>query len=387
MSYAENRRIIDVDSHVIELDDFLSSAANPQERALLPRMDAQNELLVSESAMTRAREHFERRQSDPETMAKFEAGVQDVSKSGWSRLGAFDPAERSHTLDVFGYELQWILPTFSFHQIAHEKDPKVVANGARVLNRAMGNFCAHDERLFGIGYAPLSVGPEEASAIIDEGFAAGVHTFMIDTNEPDPNARSFTHPDFDAVWARFDAANVPIVVHVAVNGHYEPISPSFRNNGRGTTPHVGDIPEGAIGIVGMNNSAELFLSAMLIDGVFDRHPGLKAISMEHGATWVPSWLQTLDFAARALKHSGAAGTKPSDVIRERVKFSPFAGEPVGWIIDQLGPEMLVYASDYPHPEGTRDPIRKFEAEMTECDEATMHAFYYGNMASWMGLAD
>jgi predicted TIM-barrel fold metal-dependent hydrolase len=386
MPYAGNRRIIDVDSHVIELDDFLSNAARPGELDLLPRMDSQTELPVSEAAMARAREHFERRQSDPATMAKFEASVLDVSKSGWSRLGAFDPKERSHTLDVFGYELQWILPTFSFHQIAHEKDPKVLANGARVLNRAMGGFCADDERLFGIGYAPFSLGPEEVGAIIDEGFAAGVHTFMIDTNEPDPKARSFMHPDFDPVWARFQAANVPAVLHVAVNGDYDPISPSFRNHGKEAAPHVGDIPEGLIGIVGMNNSAELFLSAMVFDGVFERHPGLKAISMEHGATWVPSWLHTLDFAARALKRQGPDPKKPSDVIRERVKFAPFAGEPVGWIIDQVGPELLVYASDYPHPEGTRNPIEKFEAEMAECDEETMQAFYYGNMASVMGLS-
>ena len=33
MSYAETRRIIDVDSHVIELDDFLINAARPDERA------------------------------------------------------------------------------------------------------------------------------------------------------------------------------------------------------------------------------------------------------------------------------------------------------------------------------------------------------------------
>ena len=135
----------------------------------------------------------------------------------------------------------------------------------------------------------------------------------------------------------------------------------------------------------MNNSAELFLSAMIFDGVFERHPGLRAISMEHGATWVPSWLHTLDFAARALKRLKPDMKRPSDIVRERIKFAPFAGEPIGWIIDQIGPEMLVYASDYPHPEGTSDPIRKFEAAMTDCDEATSHAFYYGNMAELMGL--
>jgi predicted TIM-barrel fold metal-dependent hydrolase len=47
--------------------------------------------------------------------------------------------------------------------------------------------------------------------------------------------------------------------------------------------------------------------------------------------------------------------------------------------------MLVFASDYPHPEGTSDPIRKFEATMTDCNKQTMDAFYYGNMANLMGL--
>ena len=60
-------------------------------------------------------------------------------------------------------------------------------------------------------------------------------------------------------------------------------------------------------------------------------------------------------------------------------------EPDAGIIENVGPEMLVYASDYPHPEGTSDPIRKFEAEVKECDQKTMEAFYYGNMAEWLGL--
>ena len=49
----------------------------------------------------------------------------------------------------------------------------------------------------------------------------------------------------------------------------------------------------------------------------------------------------------------------------------FAGEPVGWIIDNIGPDMLVFASDYPHPEGTSNPIAKFERTMENCDQLTM----------------
>ena len=46
MSYAENRKIIDADSHVIELDDFLHLAASEADKSLIPSMDSQNQLPV-----------------------------------------------------------------------------------------------------------------------------------------------------------------------------------------------------------------------------------------------------------------------------------------------------------------------------------------------------
>ena len=69
----------------------------------------------------------------------------------------------------------------------------------------------------------------------------------------------------------------------------------------------------------------------------------------------------------------------------RDSFAPFAGEPIGWLIEQLGPEMLCFASDYPHPEGSSDPISKFEATMGEVDPAEAEAFYAGNMEKFLKL--
>lgn len=381
MTYAGDRRIIDVDSHVIELPNFLHDAAEPAARALLPAMADQTELPVQQEGLERGLALFAKRQSDPETMAKFESQMMKVHPNGWSRLGAFDPGERSHALDLMGFEQQWILPTFSFHQIAHVDDPAVLAAGARSLNRALSGFCAHDERLKPIGYVPLSLGPDEAGAIFDEGLAAGCFTFAIDTNEPDPKARSFTHPDFDPIWARFQEAGRPFVVHVAINGHYEAVSKSFNNNGLGSIAFAGDAPSSAIGFVAIGNSAELFLSAMILDGVFERHPGLRGVSMEHGAFWVPSWLRALDFTAHSLKRIRSFSRPPSEVAQERLRFAPFVGEPIDWIIENVGPEMLVFATDYTHPEGGTDPIAKFEKTLAGCDPRTLQRFYYDNIAS------
>ena len=385
MSYAQHRKIIDADSHVIELDDFLHAVADEEHKDLIPLMSSQKELPVVEAGLARGRELFEKRQKDPETMAKFEEAILDNTKSGWNRLGAFDSAERSHALDLFGYSIQWVLPTFSFHQIAHTEDLDVLDAGSRTLNKAMANFCKTDERLKAIGYLPLQLGPKKALEIMKQGFEDGCYSFMIDTNEPNDKNISFTHPDFDPIWNLFVKKKSPFVVHVAVNGHYKAVSESFKNNGKTELELGGDAPAGELGLMTINSSAELFLSAMIFDGVFERHPELKGISMEHGAFWLPSWLKALDYTASLFKRKRDFKELPSETARRHLKVSPFAGEPVGWIIENVGPEMLVYASDYPHPEGTSDPIRKFEATMTDCDEETMNAFYHGNMEDLMGI--
>lgn len=385
MSYAQHRKIIDADSHVIELDDFLSSAATEEDKVFIPEMSSQKELPVVQAGLDRGRELLKKRQEDPSVMKKFEESILDNTKSGWNRIGAFDSKERSRALDIFGYSMQLVLSTFSFHQIAHSNDSEVLEKGSRTLNRAMGSFCSSDDRLKAIGYIPLQLGPDKALDIMKQGFEDGCYSFMIDTNEPSDESLSFTHPDFDPIWKAFSDAKAPFVVHVAVNGHYKAVPQSFKNNGKTELELGGDAPAGELGLMTINNSAEIFLSAMIFDGVFERHPNLKGISMEHGAFWLPSWLKALDYTASLFKRKREFNELPSEVAKRHLKVSPFAGEPIGWIIENIGPNMLVYASDYPHPEGTSDPIRKFEATMTNCDEATMNAFYHGNMEELMDI--
>ena len=81
MSYAENRKIIDADSHVIELDDFLHLAASEADKSLIPSMDSQNQLPVVQAGLDRGRELFNKRQSDPEVLSKFDDLILDNSKS------------------------------------------------------------------------------------------------------------------------------------------------------------------------------------------------------------------------------------------------------------------------------------------------------------------
>lgn len=388
MNYAGARKIIDADSHIIELDDLLTNFASPEDRHLIPPMMDQKHLTADQKAHDRGKELFEKRSKNPEMSAKFESTLMDNKISGWNRFGAFDPTERSKAMDIWGYKRQLVLPTFTYHQVGHAKETDVMVAGASALNRAMANFCSHDPRLRAIGYIPLRAGPEVAVELMAQGFNDGCYSFMVDTNEPDPKARSFTHPDFDPVWALFAKHNAPFVIHVAVTGEYEPIPKSFFNNGLKTPELGGDAPSGALGMVAIAQTAQLFLAAMIFDDVFIRHPNLKGIAMEFGAVWLPSWLQSMDVGHDVFKifmpHLKKREIQPSEYARKHIKVSPFAGEPLDWIIDQVGPDMLVYASDFPHPEGTSDPIGKFEKTMQNCTTETMAKFYYKNMEAVTG---
>jgi predicted TIM-barrel fold metal-dependent hydrolase len=43
----------------------------------------------------------------------------------------------------------------------------------------------------------------------------------------------------------------------------------------------------------------------------------------------------------------------------------------------------MFSTDYPHPEGTKDPLRRFEAALTDIAEADKNRFYAANFAELM----
>jgi hypothetical protein len=67
-----------------------------------------------------------------------------------------------------------------------------------------------------------------------------------------------------------------------------------------------------------------------------------------------------------------------------VKFTPFPGEDVGAMIRDAGAELFLFSSDYPHPEGTDDPIGRFERTFRGITEEQKEMFYSSNFQAMMG---
>jgi predicted TIM-barrel fold metal-dependent hydrolase len=373
MTYAGQRTILDADSHVMELADFLDDFIDPDWRDRLRREAAVAMAPMLDGAVARA----EARRSDSAVAAEAEQRL--LVDKGWFAMGAFDANERTRVLDLFGFQAQLVFATFA-GAMYRTKDVGLVYAGAAAQNKAMASFCGADPRLLAVAYVPLT-DPERATALAEEAIQAGCAAIMVPSTAA--GDRAPTNPDLDVFWDVLSRTNVPFVLHVGGGGRL--LDPAFHNNAMPVTDHLGGGENvRSKDFLAIQHSPELFLGVLILDGLFDRFPNLRGGCIEQGAGWVVSWLRQLDYGQRAFRRTEEplrrlAG-KPSEYVRRHLKFTPFPGEPVGWMIEQAGPELFMFSTDYPHPEGGRDPLAKFEETLVGVGEADLQRFYAGNMA-------
>jgi uncharacterized protein len=382
MGYAGQRIMCDADSHIMETFDWLRTFADPDIRESLPGLKLGGAGKMAEKAIAKA----EAARKDGAHVAEQRANIIGGSK-GWAAYGAFDKDDRRRALDDLGFKRQLVFSTFAQTQFASEKDAKLRYGGARAHNRAMGDFCAGDSRLMGIAVVPLDT-PELA---IDEiRNAAKFGNKAIWVNASPVGDKSPGHGDLDPVWNAMIEHNVPFMLHIG--GGTRVMPKAYENNG---LPRPTDWLGGGENLrvkdyMTISFAAQMFLSAMVFDGVFERFPKLKGGVIELGGGWVPHFLRSLDAGQRMFRKSdpqvGALPLRASDYIRRQVRFTPFPGEDVGHMIRDAGEDLFLFSSDYPHPEGGKDPIRKFDETMEGLSPAAVEKFYRGNFESMMNLA-
>ena len=188
--------------------------------------------------------------------------------------------------------------------------------------------------------------------------------------------------------ARAAEAQVPIVFHVGGTG--ELLNPQYFNNGLPIPPdfHGGEENFRSVDYMAIPVQPAQTLATMIFDGVFERFPELQVGVIEQGAVWVPSWMRQMESAVEAFgRHEErlqALSLRPSEYVRRQMKFTPYPTEDVGWVVEQAGAEVVMFSSDYPHVEGGRRPIERFERSLAGCGDEVRQRFYHDNFDELMG---
>ena len=388
MPYA-HRAIHDADSHVVETPDWLERHADPGVRTRLKRIDIGSVRPTGEELIAA----FRSQHADPFYRSQDESQI--MLRKNWAATGSFIKEDRPLALNLLGFKSQLIFNTFLNSKLlnAERGDDVDYAYGfARAHNRAIVEFCSADARLLPTCYVPLR-DFERSAAAADEFIALGAKALLVPSGCP--RGHSPSHSGLDPVWARAEEAGLPVVFHVGgglrlADGKL--LDREYFDNGGPAVPdfHGGEENFRSVDYMAIPTAPMQTIATMIFDGVLDRFPRLRIGVIEQGASWVPSWMRFMDSAFEAFRKNEdrlkKLSIRPSEFVRRQVRVTPYPAEDVGWIIANSADEICLFSSDFPHVEGGRDPIRRFESSLERLSEGQKQRFYHDNFVDLMGSA-
>ncbi len=295
--------------------------------------------------------------------ARRETVGSDEFDEAWERLtgdggrrASWDPAARNQELDKEGVAAEVIFPdadvlngsaSAPFGAGLHSSgdlDGELVMVGARAHNRWLAELCGDSpERRCGVATVPILHDIDGAVAEIRRVAGTGLRAIMIPSLWRDKP--SYNDPRYEPVWSVCE--ELGMVVHVHSGGASMDVVPG----------------PGMIAIYATEAWwwAARPLWCLLWSGVFDRHPGLKFVTTEDGAWWVPDLVTRMD----EKWHGGHNTEKLGNAFREHVGRPPSeyfgtnvflgASTPSRQEVERrhgIGVDAFLWGNDFPHPEGT-----------------------------------
>ncbi len=399
MPYIQDRVVHDADAHIMETPTWLRRYADPSLRDRIEPLpltsgnelrqtgDVDEQLADLEATFDRlaAKHASEEYRAD-------EAG-EIMLRKNFAATGSFIADDRVRALDLIGVQSQLVFNTFHNSRLYQWEQPgpdgsvdlDMAYGTARAHNRGMAEFCSVDERLLSTMYVPLA-DFDRAAAMADEAIGLGAAALLIPSGCPAHHSPS--HRSLDPVWARAQEADIPIVFHVGGTGDL--IDPRYFQNGLPIPPdfHGGDENFRCVDYMGIPGPPAQTLATMIFDGIFERFPRLRIGVIEQGAIWVPAWMRQMESAMDAFgRHEERLqqlSLRPSEYVHRQMKFTPYPTEDVGWIVEQAGADVVLFSTDFPHVEGGRRPVERFEASLGDADDDVRDRFYRRNFVELMG---
>ncbi len=360
--------IIDADAHIREPLDLLDVWLEPSLRERAPRLlpggsgrvygygDEQLPMVAAEVKRT----------SDPN---------RPPSKYAEYEKMGFDSVSQLKAMDLFGVDMAFLYPTAGLYLwFFKTMDAEMGAGIVRAYNDWLHDFSQTDPKrlrpVAGLDLRDPQGAVEEARRVAKLGFRA-VYV------RPNPvNGRVLSSPDYEPLWAECEALDISVGVHEG--------SPS-------QLPATGfDRFETYFGRHATSHPMEQMMAFLtLVEGaVFERHPKLRFSFLESGSGWLPYWLWRCDGEYKTRKKTVGATIKlkPSEYFQRQCYIGCEPDEPyLPAVIDHIGEDRLLFASDYPHEDHGPEIMDELTELEGKISKQAFHKLIYDNPRAYYGL--
>jgi predicted TIM-barrel fold metal-dependent hydrolase len=258
-----------------------------------------------------------------------------------ARVAEDNATGRLRDMDAEGRDIDFIIPG-PWAYGAPALAPHLTRGLYDAYHRYMAEYCAADaRRLKSMVLAPAT-DPAWSARVIErlasEDWVAAVWPLL-------PEELPIDDPDLEPIWAAANDADLPIMYHGFTIE--TPYFPGYRD--------VWENPAMSR-CAGQTWGGQRFLSFMLMGGMLDRHPRLRVGTLETGHGWLPHWLTRLTRQIDYVRGSVSPKVEHTPVEYAQmgrvycgIDFSEGV-ELTRAVIDLVGDHVLMFESDYPHPE-------------------------------------
>lgn len=259
--------------------------------------------------------------------------------------GARDVALRMKDLDNEGIWGELVFPSLGLWSSSF-RTPEALREALRVSNDwSWETIDQASERLVATAQvSTLDIGDavRELERTAEMGFRA-----LFLPVRPHPLQKDYNDDAWEPLWAAAEAADMVLAFHIGT----DPVDLS-------TGAMAGVVYRGPGGAV-LNYTETTFggqraVVKMVASGALDRHPGLKVLVAEGGATWVPFIADRIEEGYR--QHAAMVRPKlkrsPREIIYSQVYASFQHDQTAVAAATSMGYDNVMWGSDYPHMEGT-----------------------------------
>ena len=264
-----------------------------------------------------------------------------AKKRAVSPLVDANAGERIKDMDFEGVDVNLTLPSGWWGTWTSTDDVALEAAMYRAYHRWMEAYCGQfPDRLGGV---ILACGRDIKSAV-EEIHRWGKSRWAWGVLPYAPYGMPLDHPDFEPVWAAAAEHDLAVTLHTFT------VMPPYAPGGTDNWENLFLQRSASHPWCGMRNMASLIGS-----GLMDRYPKLRIGTLEAGHGWLPFWMARIDEHARTIR-SEIPDLKmmPSEYVLSGRYFQsieiPEGLKLTNSVIDLVGEDVLMYASDYPHGE-------------------------------------